>query len=65
MPAGVMVILLVYCLRDLPLADPVRLLAPLLALAVTIGLHPWRRVALLSILAGTTVHVVLATTLAQ
>ncbi|MEU7635141.1 branched-chain amino acid transporter permease [Streptomyces sp. NPDC059152] len=62
MPAGVMVILLVYCLRDLPVTEP-RALAPLVALAVTIGLHLWRRNALLSILCGTTVHVVLASTL--
>ncbi|MGG2464742.1 branched-chain amino acid transporter permease [Streptomyces sp. RGM 3693] len=61
MPAGVMVILLVYCLRDLPVTEP-RALAPLVALAVTIGLHLWRRNALLSILGGTTVHVVLAST---
>ncbi|MGS2588623.1 branched-chain amino acid transporter permease [Streptomyces hebeiensis] len=61
-PAGVMVMLLVYCLRDLPLADPPRLLAPLSALAVTVGLHLWRRNALLSILAGTAVHVTLAGT---
>ncbi|MFI1198012.1 branched-chain amino acid transporter permease [Streptomyces sp. NPDC020883] len=61
MPAGVMVILLVYCLRDLPLTEP-RALAPLAALAVTVGLHLWRRNALLSILGGTTVHVVLAST---
>jgi branched-subunit amino acid transport protein AzlD len=60
MPAGVMVILFVYCLGDLPVTDPARLLAPLLALTVTIGLHLWRRNALLSILAGTIVHVVLA-----
>jgi len=57
-----MVILFVYCL---PLTDPALLLAPLLALAVTIGLHLSRRSALLSILAGMTVHVVLASTLAQ
>ncbi|MEV4975784.1 branched-chain amino acid transporter permease [Streptomyces scopuliridis] len=62
MPAGVMVILLAYCLRDLPLV-PSRATAPLVALAVTIGLHLWRRDALLSILGGTTVHVVLASTL--
>ncbi|MBR8640013.1 AzlD domain-containing protein [Streptomyces tuirus] len=61
MPAGVMVILVVYCLRDLPVTD-VRALAPLIALAVTVGLHLWRRNALLSILAGTTVHVALAST---
>ncbi|GAA4705029.1 branched-chain amino acid transporter permease [Phytohabitans rumicis] len=63
MPAGVMVILFAYCLRDLPLTDPDRLLAPALALAVTIGLHLWRRNALLSILAGTTVHVALTSAL--
>ncbi|MCF3122287.1 AzlD domain-containing protein [Streptomyces arenae] len=59
MPAGVMVILVVYCLRDLPLTQP-RALAPLVALAVTVGLHLWRRNALLSILGGTAVHVALA-----
>ncbi|TDO43399.1 branched-subunit amino acid transport protein AzlD [Kribbella sp. VKM Ac-2527] len=63
MPAGVMVILFAYCLRDLPLTTPAHLLPPLLALAVTIGLHLWRRSALLGILAGTSVHVVLASTL--
>lgn len=61
MPAGVMVILVVYCLRDLPLSQP-SALAPLAALAVTVGLHLWRRNALLSILGGTAVHVVLAST---
>ncbi|MFF4835986.1 branched-chain amino acid transporter permease [Streptomyces sp. NPDC001315] len=62
MPAGVMVILFVYCLRDLPLPQP-RAAAPLAALAVTAGLHLWRRNALLSILGGTAVNVALASTL--
>ncbi|MFF3849361.1 branched-chain amino acid transporter permease [Streptomyces sp. NPDC002328] len=61
MPAGVMVILVVYCLRDLPVTEP-RVLAPAVALAVTVAVHLWRRNALLSILAGTTVHVTLAST---
>ncbi|MFE7275874.1 branched-chain amino acid transporter permease [Streptomyces sp. NPDC057623] len=61
MPAGVMVILVVYCLRDLRLSET-RALAPLTALAVTVGLHLWRRNALLSILGGTAVHVALAST---
>ncbi|MFE0170797.1 branched-chain amino acid transporter permease [Streptomyces sp. NPDC059002] len=61
MPAGVMLILIVYCLRDLPLTQP-RALAPVAALAVTVGLHLWRRNALLSILGGTAVHVILAST---
>ena len=63
MPAGVMVILLAYCLRGLPLTDPAHLIAPLTALAVTVGLHQWRRNALLSILGGTTVNVILVSTL--
>ncbi|MFE0459651.1 branched-chain amino acid transporter permease [Kitasatospora sp. NPDC058965] len=62
MPAGVMVILLVYCLRDLPLGSPAHAAAPLIALAVTVGLHLWRRNALLSILTGTAVNVALAST---
>jgi branched-subunit amino acid transport protein AzlD len=62
MPAGVMVILFVYCLRDLPLTQP-RVTAPLAALAVTVGLHVWRRNALLSIIGGTVVSVALASTL--
>ncbi|MFD3310515.1 branched-chain amino acid transporter permease [Streptomyces sp. NPDC058694] len=59
MPAGVMIILVVYCLHDLPVTEA-RAAAPLAALATTIGLHLWRRNALLSILGGTAVHVVLA-----
>ena len=62
MPAGVMLILLVYSLPDLAPSEPSSLI-PLVALAVTIGLHLWRRNPLLSILAGTVVHVVLASTL--
>ena len=61
MPAGVMVILFVYCLRDLPLTQS-RALAPLAALAVTVGLHLRRRNALLSIIGGTVVSVALAGT---
>ena len=61
MPAGIMVILVVYCLRDLPPAHP-RVVAPLAALTVTVGLYLWRRNALLSILGGTVVHVALAST---
>jgi branched-subunit amino acid transport protein AzlD len=61
MPAGVMLILLAYCLRDLPLTHA-GTLAPLAALSTTVGLHLWRRNALLSILGGTAVHVILTST---
>ncbi|TQF02078.1 branched-chain amino acid ABC transporter [Kitasatospora acidiphila] len=63
MPAGVMVILFVYCLRDVPLSRPHAAAAPLAALAVTVALHLWRRNALLSIAGGTAVSVALASTL--
>ena len=59
---GSSVILLCYCLRDLPVTHPGRMLAPLVALAATVGLHLWRRSALLSIVGGTFVYVVLANT---
>ena len=62
MPAGVMLILVVYCLHDLPVTEA-RATAPLAALTVTTGLHLWRRNALLSILGGTATHVILASTL--
>ena len=64
MPLGVMVILLAYSLRDLPLADPARAVPGSAALAVTVALHLWRRNAVLSILGGTAVNVVLASLLA-
>ena len=63
MPLGVMVILLAYTLRNLSPADPGQALPDALALAATVGLHLWRRNAVLSILGGTAVHVVLATAL--
>ncbi|GGM37443.1 branched-chain amino acid transporter permease [Dactylosporangium sucinum] len=63
MPAGVMVILAAYCLRDLDHTEPHRLLATALAVVATIGLHLWRRSALLSILGGTAIHVALVSTL--
>ena len=64
MPLGVMVILLAYTLRSLPVADPAQALPGILALAATVGLHLWRRNAMLSILGGTAVHVALATAIA-
>jgi len=61
MPLGVMVILLAYTLRGLPLADPLQALPDIVALIATVGLHLWRRNAVLSILGGTAVHVALVT----
>ncbi|WP_372411459.1 branched-chain amino acid transporter permease [Streptomyces luteireticuli] len=59
MPVGVMVILTVYTLRDVSPGGA----APVgLALAATLGLHLWRRNAVLSVLGGTAIHVALAST---
>lgn len=52
MPTGVMVVLVVYTLRDL---DGSTALPAALGVAATAGLHLWRRNALLSIVAGTAV----------
>lgn len=62
MPGGVMVVLAVYTLRDFSPRVPDRAWPTLIALACTVALHLWRRNATLSILAGTAVHVALAST---
>ena len=63
-PLGVMAILAVYTLRDVPTDTALAALPFVVAVTVTVGLHLWRRNALISILAGTAVHVALATLLA-
>ena len=64
MPLGVMVILVAYTLRNLALPDPPRALPDIVALVATVGLHLWRRNAVLSILGGTAIHVALAAAVA-
>ncbi|MGW8378470.1 AzlD domain-containing protein [Streptomyces sp. ODS28] len=62
MPAGVMVVLVVYSLHGAEFTKP-PYGAPLgIALLVTVGLHLWRKNAVLSIMAGTAVNVLLAST---
>ncbi|QYN35171.1 AzlD domain-containing protein [Pseudonocardia sp. DSM 110487] len=56
MPAGVMAILVIHTLRDVPPYGA----AVGIALAATVALHVWRRNVVLSIAGGTAVHVVLA-----
>jgi branched chain amino acid efflux pump len=63
MPVGVLVILAVYTLRAFSPQEPDRAWPTVLALAVTVALHLWRRNLPLSIFAGTAVHVALASTL--
>ncbi|MET4429993.1 MULTISPECIES: AzlD domain-containing protein [unclassified Mycolicibacterium] len=63
MPLGVMVILAFYTLRGIPTADGLQRWAALAALAVTVGVHLWRRNLLLSIVGGTLTNVVIASLL--
>lgn len=53
MPVGIMVILVVYTVHDIDLGDTRQLLPLLIGLAVTVGLHLWRRNPVFSIVAGT------------
>ena len=64
MPLGVMLILAAYTLRGVATTTALAALPFLAAVTITVGVHLWRRNALLSILAGTAVHVALATVLA-
>ena len=62
MPVGIMLILVVYTLRSVPLGGGWHGLPEALALAATIGIHLWRRNALLSIVVGTGTYVALVNT---
>lgn len=62
MPVGIMTILVVYTLKDVSLGTGWHGLPEVIGLAVTVGLHVWRRNALLSILGGTGVYVLLVNT---
>lgn len=56
LPAGVMLILVVYLLRDLPVDRPALALRELVPVAVTVGVHLWRGHALLSMAVGTATY---------
>ena len=59
MPVGIMIMLAVYTLRGAPQLEAVAIWATLAALTVTVGLHVWRRNAVLSIMGGTLVNVLI------
>lgn len=62
MPLGVMVVLALYTLRDFTPSVPDRAWPTAAALAVTVGLHVWRRNVTLSVAAGTAMYAVLVST---
>ena len=59
LPAAMMGLLVVYCLRNVDIADAPHGLPELIALAVVTGLHLWKGNVLLSIGVGTAVYMVL------
>ena len=59
MPAGIMVILVVYLLRDVTFDRSPYGLPEATSLFVTVGLYVWRRNGVLGILAGTALYVLL------
>jgi branched-subunit amino acid transport protein AzlD len=59
LPAAVMLLLVVYCLKDAGFSAPPYGAPELLCAALVVALHLWRRNSLLSIGAGTGVYVAL------
>ena len=59
LPCAVMSMLVVYCLRNMNFAGASHALPEIIAAAVVVLLHVWRRNTLLSIVAGTVVYMLL------
>ncbi len=59
MPLGAVTVLAVYCLARIPVTAPPFGVPELVGVAVTIGMHRWRRNAVLSIVAGTAACLIL------
>lgn len=62
LPAVILLLLVVYCLKDTPWRSAPWGLPELVSLAVVLGLHVWKRNALVSIGVGTGVYMVLVQT---
>ena len=59
LPCAVMSMLVVYCLRNMDFTGASHALPEIIAAAVVVLLHVWRRNTLLSIVAGTVVYMLL------
>ncbi len=59
LPGAIMAMLVVYCLKGTHFASAEGWVPALLGVAVTAGLHVWRRNTLLSIIGGTAVYMLL------
>ena len=59
LPYAIMGMLVVYCLRGTSFLSVSNWLPQLIAVAVVVGLHIWKRNTLLSIIAGTAIYMIL------
>ena len=59
LPAAIMAILVVYCLKDVPASSAQTQLAAAAGVAATSAVHLWRRSTILSVFAGTAVYMLL------
>ena len=59
LPTAIMATLVVYCLRDTTFESPGGFAPQAIAVAVTAGLHLWRKNTLLSVLGGTAAYMLL------
>ena len=59
LPGAIFAMLIIYCLRDVSLLQGCHGLPELIAIAVTVGLHLWKRQMLLSIAGGTICYMLL------
>ena len=59
LPGAIFAMLIIYCLRDVSLLQGSHGLPELIAIAVTVGLHLWKRQMLLSIAGGTICYMLL------
>lgn len=59
LPAAIIAVLVVFCLKDLPAAGETRTIITLLSVASVVLLHLWRHNTLLSIAGGTLLYMLL------
>ena len=56
LPSAVFAMLVVYCLKDIPLTGPTHALPELASVAITVLFHLWKRNMFLSMAVGTAVY---------
>lgn len=56
LPSAVFAMLVVYCLKDIPLTGPTHALPEFIAVALTVAAHLWKRNMFLSMAVGTAVY---------